>query len=502
MKYMPERLKAARKYAFLTQGKVAAELGLPRTAIAMMEAGKRKVSADDLKALSKIYNRSQSWLRGDREKADDSGYDEFHHLAESNALTKEHQKAVNDARELFNLAAELRGIIDLDKQVVYPPSYDLPAPSTPADAIAQGEYYAEIERRRLGFGDAPVYNVVDFLMDQNIWFSMVDLPEAVSGIFVNDKETGLAIITNSVRKEVFRNSEQVTLDKNWLHYSAQRLTAAHEYAQTLFDRDRKMYVSSKTNKDELTEQRAEGFAIAFLLPKLGVEEELRRIGKGIPARKRHVSIKTAENEADQFRAILNSVSPGETGEPGETYQAFLDRHAMSQSQMRLKADEWFKSMISKGMSIGQYLTFLEDQDKSNSQIELQAESRRTSHSLEIGLHDVMFVANRFGVSYRDAIIRLVNLGYLTEQQSNKLLDVNKESRASEYSEMIRNPERGQGPDMGSLAKSRLLKTMANFAIEAYRIGKISESKLRDYARKIDKDADNLTKIAKCVADRE
>ena len=59
-----ECLKEARKLAGLSQGQVAKMLGLHRPSISEMEAGNRRVSADELSRLSEIYDVSVAWLLG------------------------------------------------------------------------------------------------------------------------------------------------------------------------------------------------------------------------------------------------------------------------------------------------------------------------------------------------------------------------------------------------------------------------------------------------------
>jgi transcriptional regulator with XRE-family HTH domain len=60
-----ERLKEARKLAGLSQGHVARILGLHRPSVSEMEAGNRRVSADELARLAEIYDVSVGWLLGD-----------------------------------------------------------------------------------------------------------------------------------------------------------------------------------------------------------------------------------------------------------------------------------------------------------------------------------------------------------------------------------------------------------------------------------------------------
>lgn len=60
-----ERLKQARNLAGLSQGHVARMLGLHRPSVTEMEAGNRRVSADELARLAEIYDVSVAWLLGE-----------------------------------------------------------------------------------------------------------------------------------------------------------------------------------------------------------------------------------------------------------------------------------------------------------------------------------------------------------------------------------------------------------------------------------------------------
>ncbi len=60
-----ERLKEARKLAGLSQGHVAKILDLHRPSVSEMEAGNRRVSADELARLAEIYDVSVAWLLGE-----------------------------------------------------------------------------------------------------------------------------------------------------------------------------------------------------------------------------------------------------------------------------------------------------------------------------------------------------------------------------------------------------------------------------------------------------
>lgn len=90
---LAERLRTAREMAGLSQGQVAKKLGLHRPSVSEMEAGRRRVSAEELAELADLYAVDLSWLAG------------------VEAASDEHQARVElAARELSKLREE-----DLDR---------------------------------------------------------------------------------------------------------------------------------------------------------------------------------------------------------------------------------------------------------------------------------------------------------------------------------------------------------------------------------------------------
>jgi transcriptional regulator with XRE-family HTH domain len=65
------RLRAAREQAGLSQGQVAKLLGLQRPSMSEIEAGRRRVSAEELTRLADIYNVSISWLTQEKPEVAD-----------------------------------------------------------------------------------------------------------------------------------------------------------------------------------------------------------------------------------------------------------------------------------------------------------------------------------------------------------------------------------------------------------------------------------------------
>ena len=64
-----DRLREARETLGLTQADVAGALGIPRTSVIAMEAGRRKVSGLELRRLARVYRRSIEWLLGEETSA-------------------------------------------------------------------------------------------------------------------------------------------------------------------------------------------------------------------------------------------------------------------------------------------------------------------------------------------------------------------------------------------------------------------------------------------------
>jgi len=62
MSAVAERLRLAREQAGLSQGQVAKLLGKHRPTISEIEAGRRRVSADELATFARTYDVSVAWL--------------------------------------------------------------------------------------------------------------------------------------------------------------------------------------------------------------------------------------------------------------------------------------------------------------------------------------------------------------------------------------------------------------------------------------------------------
>ncbi|MBT1159636.1 helix-turn-helix transcriptional regulator [Aminobacter anthyllidis] len=64
-KAIAARLKEARRLSGLSQGQVAQQMNLHRPSVSEIEAGNRRVSAEELSHFAKIYDVSVAYLVGD-----------------------------------------------------------------------------------------------------------------------------------------------------------------------------------------------------------------------------------------------------------------------------------------------------------------------------------------------------------------------------------------------------------------------------------------------------
>ena len=65
-----QRLRGARETLGLTQEDVAGALGIQRTSVIALEAGKRNVSALELRRLARLYRRSVAWILGEDDESE------------------------------------------------------------------------------------------------------------------------------------------------------------------------------------------------------------------------------------------------------------------------------------------------------------------------------------------------------------------------------------------------------------------------------------------------
>lgn len=297
------RLKLARERRGLNQQTAAEALDIPRTALTNIEAGTRSVSTTELTKLAQLYGSAPASLLSDQEdRTEDLSVILLRAVPEFGS-SPEYEAAVGPLIDLCKEGAHLRTLLEQRREPRIP-NYEATV-STAAEAIRQAETVAGEERRRLGLGNAPVDNLAELISAEGVWVAAADLPEDLSGLFINHADIGLAILVHDGHSDVRR-----------------RFSYAHEYAHALFDRVEVVTATRRTNASALVEKRANAFAAAFLMPGEGVFEQLRQLDKGHPSRLTQAIFDVANNSMSD-----TEIRPP-AGSQTITYQdvAFIARH--------------------------------------------------------------------------------------------------------------------------------------------------------------------------------
>jgi transcriptional regulator with XRE-family HTH domain len=256
------RLKAARENCGLTQQQVADALGVARTAVVQIEAGRRSVNSLELERMARLYGRALSEFLSEGAFEEDPVLALFRvtpGVSDDPTLGAQLRRCTNLCREV----TRLEQVLGLPSAGAMEISYAIKAPSTRWEAICQGRSLAEQERNRLGLGASPVWEIAEIIRAQGVRATEYPMPDDISGIFLHSRDLGLIVVIN-------RN-----------HPRKRRLFSyAHEYCHVLVDRQRPGTVSRVANREELVEIRANAFAAHFLMPEAGVRAFLQTLGKG------------------------------------------------------------------------------------------------------------------------------------------------------------------------------------------------------------------------------
>ena len=270
------QLRSARERRGLSQQTVADAVGLPRTAVTLVESGQRQVSTAELTRFAELHGMSISELLSPNEPQDDPLV-VLYRLAPQMGNDPKIKALVERCLDLCKIGIELEAALGREASLG-PPSFPVSPPQNAGAAITQGTEVADEERRRLGLGYAPIRDICSRITEQGVWAAITPLDTNMSGFFMHHPKIGLVVIANSSHRP-----------------SRRRFSFAHEYGHALMDRDLRVQITSTTNADELIEKRANAFAAAFLLPAKGVEHFLMSIGKGRTSRQQQAVYDVASN---------------------------------------------------------------------------------------------------------------------------------------------------------------------------------------------------------------
>src|SRR5437867_6358326 len=162
---LANRLKTARENAGLTQQQVSEAIGIPRTAVVQIEAGKRAVNSLELEKLARLFGLGIGELVSEGPFAEDP----VAALLRAAQRTVQSPRLGGELRRLANVArraTELEAILGLRESRSMLAKYDLAPPASRWEAVRQGRHLAADERRRLGLGDAPVWEIAEIVRGQ------------------------------------------------------------------------------------------------------------------------------------------------------------------------------------------------------------------------------------------------------------------------------------------------------------------------------------------------
>lgn len=307
---LARRLRQARKAARLRQEDVANRLGISRSAVVHIEAGRRGVSGLELEGLAQLYGRdirdffSESF-------SDRDAVAVFFRLHPELAGYEPAATALREAVTLGRAITGLERLLGLERDLASIAQYGKPRPRGKWEAVRQGEAVADEERRRLALGDRPLPDLVELLELQGVRAANCDLPDGVSGLTLMDPAVGVLVLVNAGEVP-----------------NKRRFSTAHEYAHVLLDREKRGVMSRLDERDTLPEVRANAFAASFLMPREGVHHFVRSLAKGMDSRER-VELR-AEFE-DPVSRVEGRPSPG--SQTLQIYDAALLAHHFGVSRV-------------------------------------------------------------------------------------------------------------------------------------------------------------------------
>jgi Zn-dependent peptidase ImmA (M78 family)/DNA-binding XRE family transcriptional regulator len=252
------RLKAARASGRVTQEVAANALGVARTTIVAIEAGKRQITIDELRSLANLYGVSEAELLDDGMSPVDLQVD-FRSSAPKNGVDDEAAVA-SMLNHLANSVLQLENLVGFAC-----PQLDIPRVTlSREDSIEQqAEDVALAVRARLGLGVGPIQDL-NTVLESEIGLRIFErpLPSRISGAMAFLDSVGGFVLLNIKHPN-----------------SRRRVTAAHELAHALL-RKHGLTVHFVDESFEVREERfCDLFACCFLMPASGVRKKATELKK-------------------------------------------------------------------------------------------------------------------------------------------------------------------------------------------------------------------------------
>ena len=250
------KLRYARTLHRITQEAAALKLGIARTTLVAIEAGKRTVSGQELRQFAELYDVPESELINDDVVSLELEV-EFRSSA-SGLQAADEVLVANMLNRLGSSALQLEALLG---QV--PPRVDLPAVavSKSGSLDRQAEDAALQLRSRLGIGLGPIQNLSS-LMEFEMGLRVFErpLPSKISGAVAFDEKVGGFVLLNSLHPPYRR-----------------RVTGAHEVGHALTRQTSLVVHFDGDTYQSRTERFCDLFGIAFLAPATAVRRKAKEL---------------------------------------------------------------------------------------------------------------------------------------------------------------------------------------------------------------------------------
>ena len=188
------RLRSARNNARLTQDVAAQSLGLSRTTLVAIEAGKRAIDSKELRKFCELYEAQEADLL--TTELGSLQLDVKYRSLNTESLAAHQIAAAMKLNRLAVSAVALEGMLNQPAQRITFPVVLL----TREEKIEQLAEDAALElRQRLGLGISPVQDLFG-LMESDLGLRVFerDLPSEISGAFAFDQTHGGFVLLNSL----------------------------------------------------------------------------------------------------------------------------------------------------------------------------------------------------------------------------------------------------------------------------------------------------------------
>ena len=239
-----ERLKRARESLGLTQEDVATKLEIGRPRYSDIENGKRDVPLKDLYRFAEFYGRPIDYFVKET-LLTDSGFKVLFRKTEGD------EEVARVVTEFENLCEKMCELENISGVTVRPPiSQDYQFERN--REWYWGKHYADIERKQLDLGQAPLRNLSQLLEEKRglkIFYLPIQPERGVYGMFTYDQKMGGCVLINSNP-----------------NFGNQLFSLAHEYAHFVFHKEKLGIISTEQERNSTDEKVANSFASNFLIP--------------------------------------------------------------------------------------------------------------------------------------------------------------------------------------------------------------------------------------------